>query len=408
MKYIISIIIPTHNRSQYAISSIKSLLSIDNKGLEIIVSDTSNNKELFEFIESLDKKNSSCHLNYFNPKTPLDMTGNHNAAMSAATGEYVCLIGDDDTVNPEIMNAVSWAKENNIDIIAPNVVSNYAWPDFRSRFFGLGHAGRLYLPSQINTFRWVDGKEALEYGLKNACQGTDNLPKIYHGIVKRSIMEDLRKISGNYFHGSSPDVSGAIGLAIWLTDHKKKFLIVDYPLTIPGASGGSNTGRSAINKHKGKLHQEEQTKAFEKSGWSSGVPRFFSVETVWAHAAIETINKLKPEYLSHFNFPRLLAACQSLHSEYKIEIENEIVISAKINQDPVNSTLKKITSEKLHLSVKKLFYILKRSIHPTASGGRKFAKNISNIEEAQIALKINLEANNIQWSSFKKNIIIDQ
>ncbi|MHC5879375.1 hypothetical protein ACYT69_10660, partial [Streptococcus pyogenes] len=66
--------------------------------------------------------------------------------------------------------------------------------------------------------------------------------------------------------------------------------MVDLPFTMPGASGGSNTGRSAVNKHKGDLSKDAHMRPFKDLQWPAVLPRFFSVETVWAHAAWETLN----------------------------------------------------------------------------------------------------------------------
>ena len=40
--------------------------------------------------------------------------------MPLATGEFVCVIGDDDGVNPEIIRAVCWAREHKLDAVAPS------------------------------------------------------------------------------------------------------------------------------------------------------------------------------------------------------------------------------------------------------------------------------------------------
>jgi hypothetical protein len=118
-----------------------------------------------------------------------------------------------------------------------------------------------------------------------AAQGTDGLPKLYHGLVRRDLLEELKRRSGQYVHGSSPDMSAAVALSLVCPE----FVSINYPLTVPGGSGGSNTGRSAMNQHRGRMGEDSQTKAFVNQGWSLGVPRYFAVETVWAHAALDTL-----------------------------------------------------------------------------------------------------------------------
>ncbi len=391
---LLSVAIPTHNRAKYAIPAIRSILAIPNPDLEIVVSDTSTDGELAAFME--DKQNtwaSDPRLTYFRPQGKLDMTGNHNAVLGAATGEFVCLIGDDDTIVTDALVAASWAKSKAIDLIAPNVVANYVWPDFKSRLLGDRHASRLYFARRMGGAVVVDSEVALASALKNATQGTDGLPKIYHGLVRRTVLEKIRQISGAYFHGSSPDVSGAIALTFF----SKSFLVVNYPLTIPGASGGSNTGRSAMNTHKGQLSQESQTKGFESGGWSLGVPRFFSVETVWAHAALETIRRIEPQQVGSFNFPRLIAICQVLHPEFSSQIASAALeVEAIIGCD----------SKALHQQIRKEMHryrwdrasrFVKRLLRPTAAGGRTFVSNLSTVAAAPDALAQHMSRLGMNW-----------
>lgn len=394
---LLSILIPTHNRAKYAFYAIRSILKIESNLFELVVTDTSADDHLQKMLEQhallLDGR-----LKYIRPEEKLDMTGNHNRVVSHSSGEYVCLIGDDDTITEELIDAARWALEQDIEVIAPNVVSNYAWPDFKSIHFGFKHASRLYIPRKVDGVKYHDSANAFKNALGNAAQGTDNLPKIYHGLVKRSVMEKIKHISGNYFWGSSPDVSGAIGLALCTS----KFVTVDYPLTIPGASGGSNTGRSALNQHKGKLTSEEQTKTFVEKGWSLGVPKFFSVETVWSHAAIETIQRLKPESVSQFNYAKLLAVCRIRHGEYSDEIkqaEREIINTYQLAPSSLQSAIR---NEIYSYQIKRFFYVFRRVLTPTASGGRLFIGHLKTIEEAHEALKNHLTHKGWSWAKLSK------
>lgn len=394
MNTLLSVVIPTHNRARYAIHAIASLLAIPSTELEIVVSDTSTDGELSAQLTS----RTSLFLNdprlkYVRPVGKLDMTGNHNAAIEAATGEYVCLIGDDDTITADALLAAAWAKDRGIEVIAPNVVANYVWPDFRSRLMGAGHASRLYFAKRFGNAVIHDSAAALASALRNAAQGTDGLPKIYHGIVKRAVLERIRELSGAYFHGSSPDVSGAIGLALC----SKSFVVVDYPLTIPGASGGSNTGRSAMNTHKGKLSQESQTKGFEAGGWSQGVPRFFSVETVWAHAALETIRRIAPHQVAAFNFARLIAVCRVLHSEYASEIDQATVEIEHIVGRTATLLHEQIKVEMKRYRHERLIRFVKRLSRPTAAGGRTYVSGLDTIAAAPEALAQHLARLGLHW-----------
>ncbi|KQT14362.1 glycosyltransferase family 2 protein [Ramlibacter sp. Leaf400] len=392
MTPILSVAVPTHNRARYAIHAIRSLLDIRDEGLEVVVTDTSPEPELERLLREqglLDDR----RLRYVRPAERLDMTGNHNAAVGLATGEYVCLIGDDDTISPDALAAARWAAAHDMEVIAPNVVANYVWPDFRSRWFGARHSSRVYFAREMGAATVHRAEGALDQALRNAIQGTDGLPKIYHGLVRRSLLETIRERSGAYFHGSSPDVSGAVGLAVCA----RKFLVVDYPLTIPGASGGSNTGRSALNQHKGKLEAEEQTKGFREKGWSAGVPRFFSVETVWAHAALETLGRILPDAVPRYGFVRLISLCRIRHAEYGTEIDAAATEAAALQGVSRAEFDARVAADLRRVRLQELARVAKRMLRPTAAGGRAYVGGLETVAAAPEQVSAHLRKRGASW-----------
>lgn len=381
---ILSIVVPTHNRSQYAIKCIEAVLSIKRQDIEIVVSDTSTDF----FLENLLKTNNELFLAdsrlvYRKINEPSNLTKNNNEAVSMARGEYVCLIGDDDCISDVAIDAAIWAHQRNVDVVSQTVSCNYAWPDFRSRLARKGHAGKLYVPRQLRQPKIRNASVDLEMALSNAFQGTDQLPRCYHGIVRRSVLDRIRALTGAYFHGSSPDMSGAVSIACLIDSYYE----VDIPLTIPGASAGSNSGRSAMNTHKGSLSSETQTSSFQDADWSEGVPKFFSVETVWAHAGLQSLKKLKPELAEGYNYARLLALCETRHREYAkctATAEAEVKVLLPDSADTLSARIK---TEKAAEWRRHMWHYLKRGLVPTASGGRKNFRNLSDIAEASDALR---------------------
>lgn len=381
---VLSIVVPTHNRSQYAIKCIEANLSIPSDEIELVITDTSTDHKLEEFLSRENHQlMDDARLVYKKINQPSNLTKNNNDAIALATGDYICLIGDDDCATDTAIEAASWAKKNNVDVISQTVSCNYAWPDFRSRLARAGHAGKMYVPRSIKAPTWRNTQTDLELALVNAFQGTDKMPRCYHGIVRRNLLNNIQHKTGDYFHGSSPDMSGAVSLACMI----ENYFEVDIPLTIPGASAGSNSGRSAMNTHKGSLSSESQTSSFEGADWSEGVPKFFSVETVWAHAGLQSLKKLKPELLEQYNFPRLLSLCRSRHSDYAEFIdsaEHEVQSLFGLAASQLSSQIKYENSKELR---RVIWHYLKRGLIPTASGGRKNYKNLADISEALNALR---------------------
>ncbi|MGQ3050317.1 MAG: glycosyltransferase family 2 protein [Roseateles sp.] len=401
MPPLLSVVMPTHNRARYAMHAIESVLTQGDRRLELVVSDTSTDGELMRWVAQ-NPLGRDPRLKYFRPEQKLDMTGNHNAAIGASKGEFLCLIGDDDTIAGGLLEAAQWAHQKRVDLIAPNVVANYVWPDFRSRHFGARHASRLYFAKQMGGGKVSRASDSLALALREAAQGTDGLPKIYHGVVRRTLMERVRDRSGQYFHGSSPDVSGAVGLAVC----SETFLVVDFPLSIPGASGGSNSGRSAMNTHKGKLSAESQTSSFVAAGWSPGVPKFFSVETVWAHAALETLKHLAPSTLIEFNFVRLLATCSLRHPEYGSEIAQATSEASEILGTPLLGLQAAVARERRMLRRARIRYILARAMRPTAAGGRPFVDGLATVAEAPPRLAARLVEMKLDWETAVRCLVV--
>ena len=398
---LLSIVVPTHNRSQYAEHCIESLLAIDSHVIEVIVTDTSTDQKLSQILQSRRTDLlEDPRLVYRQIDEPSSLTKNNNAAMSLATGEFVCLIGDDDCVTNFALDAARWASSNGANVISQTISSNYAWPDFRSRLAGAGHAGNLYLPRRIKRPKRRNARKDLQRGLERALQGTDHMPRCYHGIVRREILEQVRNLAGEYFLGSSPDMSGAVSIACVIEDYYE----VDLPLTITGASAGSNSGRSAMNTHKGSLSSESQTSAFRNSDWTDGVPRFFSVESVWAHAGLKSLSKLKPDMVTNFNYARLLALCSIRHPEYRAAVAAATQEVKLLRPNMATSISRQIAWEKLKERASRLSYLLKRGLIPTASGGRKHVKSLLNIAQALQAFETEFSKVKISFADYMNTV----
>lgn len=374
MNKLLSIVIPTHNRGKYAKHAIMSILNM-NLDIELVVSDTSLETDLNDFVKKInmtDYPNVSFVYRY--NRAAFDMNGNHNYALSLATGDFVCLIGDDDSVTPFILSACKWMDSNNVAVLSQLVSANYVWPDFKTKFYGYAHAGRLYISKHLSKLERIESENAFNFAMNNSAQGTDGLPKLYHGIVRRTLLDDIRIKSGFYVHGSSPDFSAAIAL----TQVCSHFYQTTFPLTIPGASGGSNTGRSALNKHKGNLADEEQTKGAQVS-WETEIPTFFSVETVWADACFKSLNGLNVEFKSKFNFYGFYAQIFLNHMDRFKDTKSCFDFYLNSRKISFSFGYYKLLSSIFYIVLKKIFSISKRLLKPTPASGKYFYEGLETV-----------------------------
>lgn len=112
-KPLLSISIPTKNRQYYCTEAIKHILSYDNQDFELCIHDHSDDRTIEEFVSTIEDK----RLRYIYSTEALSSSENMSRSIEMTNGEYVCMIGDDDTVLPTIFKWVKYMKENN-DLIS--------------------------------------------------------------------------------------------------------------------------------------------------------------------------------------------------------------------------------------------------------------------------------------------------
>lgn len=326
---LLSIIIPTRNRQKYAISAITSILNISAPELELVVQDNSNSNDLKEYIRN---NISDTRLRYNYTSTPLSFIDNFDAAVSLASGKYLCLIGDDDGVNPEIIKATHWADMNDIDALKPTVSASYLWPEsgvpstlfakasisgvFKIRPF----SGKVIRPDPEVEMRKVVQSGGLKY-LET------EIPRLYHGIVKRKCLNEVREKTGAFFGGLSPDIF----IALVLANFTKSVVSIDYPLTIAGVCKSSGSADSVTGKHVGNLEDAPHFRYRGNYKWSDIIPRFYSAETIWADSTMAALKTLgRDDLLRDFNLPLLAACCVATHPKYKHIILRDMYNSFRI------------------------------------------------------------------------------
>lgn len=384
-KFLVSVVVATHNRSKYAIDCLRSVLEIAGSDLQVAVHDTSNDScELKNWAAGLD----DARLKYVHSNERLSMTENHEKALKLADGEYICLIGDDDSVSKRIVDVAKFAQANDIKIITPPVKATYYWPDFRTKFYGDKHAGKVYLDNFSGEVTYINLSDRLNLSLAQACQGTDRLPKLYHGLVHKTVIEKIRQVNnGVLLYGTSPDISASLSICLVGGDN---YCMIDFPFTIPGGSAGSNSGRSALGKHKGDLKTDPHLAPFKNLVWADEIPKFFSVETVWAHAAWETLrNSPSQNEFNRFGLSRLYAQCLFNHWDSRRYIFQAWNASREVNK--AKSSMFELSTEFLTVASNHIFSRIKRLANPSPSNGREVVSTAPTVYEARKNLDDNLD-----------------
>lgn len=106
----LSIVIPCFERSEYlreAISSVLHSITKSAQMVEVIVLDNaSTNNEIRDIAESFSQ------VQFIRNHTNIGLFGNWNKAFKVSQGDYVCIIGDDDFVHEDFVNAFFYALQN--------------------------------------------------------------------------------------------------------------------------------------------------------------------------------------------------------------------------------------------------------------------------------------------------------
>lgn len=378
MKPLLSIIIATKNRVPYCINTIETILSFSDNDFELIVQDNTDNLELCDFV-NLNISDQRLIYNYTPP--PFSSIDNFNAALELASGEYVCLIGDDDGICSTIFDIVKWANANDVDSICPKVFVDYYWPGAFNKL----SIGYLSIPHFSKKIWRKDPKKEIQNlindGILNYMKF--NLPKFYHGLVKRSCFEELKAKNGYYIGGLSPDIYSAVSLS----NIVKKHIVLDFPITIAGACKVSTTVAGFTGGHSGKLKDAPHFRDRGDYVWDKQIPKYYSVTTIWAESALKAIhdNKIWVD-LDKLCLSRILA---------------KSILDTPYNYKLFYSETSKITENKLQFNLKLFYQIIRLFIY-------SYTVKVINKIKSKIFFKQSrfTDINNISEATIKTNRIL--
>ena len=280
---LLSIVIPTKNRQQYCLAAVKQIISLNLDKTQVVIQDNSDDRSLEKNLKQVIEYGK---VKYHYREGVISFVDNFSEAVSLCDGEYICMIGDDDGILPNITQVVNTAKERNLDCVIAGLNSVYVWPSNNPIVKG-GENGYLCLSYIKKEEKSVNPQKGLKQLIKNAGQDYQNLdlPRVYHGIAKRERLEEIRNIAGNYFKGLTPDIFIAVALASVC----KNVIRINYPITISGICPRSGSSDSATGKHTGELRNAPHFRGHINYEWDKKVPAVYSVESIWAETALHAL-----------------------------------------------------------------------------------------------------------------------
>lgn len=288
---LLSILVATRDRQRYAFELIKDVLSWADHRVELVVEDNSQDDSLATLL--LPYLNDNRLLYRYNPNS-ISSIDNFNNVIAAASGRYVCLIGDDDGMHSTAVDAVEWAEREDLDCLQGSVAHEYIWPSA---------TGSTAVRSGALTFPTFRGGVTLRAGpidlspllARGGTQYLDlGLPRLYHGFVRRSLLVGIHRDRGYYLGGLSPDIYAAVSLSQLVC----KSAEVDYPLTIPGVCQHSTTATEG--KSRGYSTSVRDAPHFRSREWyrfREELPPFYCVDAIWADSACAALDDLGLSHL---------------------------------------------------------------------------------------------------------------
>ncbi|MFP3597591.1 glycosyltransferase family 2 protein [Chryseobacterium sp. SIMBA_029] len=374
MRPLLSIAIATKDREKYCVKSIQSILSLNSDKIEITISDNSATPQVKNFIEEL----KSTNVKYRYDSGPVSSIENFNRAIELTTGKYIILIGDDDTILPKAIEIAEWADNNDIDSVCSKEAVTYYWPGALEQY----PTGALIIPPFGNNIKEISLKKNLISLLHNGLQHylLYPLPKTYHGIVKKDILEKIKKLTGHYYGGLSPDIYSSVAVSCIAKNHFQ----LEEPISVAGVCPTSTTAENFTGKHSGTLENIPHLRHREGYVFDKRIPKYYSVNTIWAESGLKALEELKEfELLKEFNIFYLLAQGRINNRKFISDLIEEET-QKTLSENNISQNKYKIENAK---SIFKIYTKKALNILNTKMSSRK-DKTILSIENIQKVLEI--------------------
>lgn len=277
---ILSIVVPTKNRYTYLFELIKLLATFGSDEFEMVVQDNSDDNS--DFLKNIQLEDYP-FVKYYYQKEPVSQAKNSDLSILNSRGEYICFIGDDDGVTRHIIDAVKWMKENNFTILK-SALAIFKWPSFVSPK-GYDVSGSVLYNDFSCTYKIVNCRAVLKKLIENGMETLEAMPKVYNGIVKRSVLDKIYSKCQTFFPGPSPDMANAVALAL----EEESYVYVDAPIIIGGHSVNLGSNAARYKGGIGPLEDQPFIDQKYKDGWSKRIPKVWASRTVWPESAITAL-----------------------------------------------------------------------------------------------------------------------
>lgn len=376
MKPLISIVIPTRNRQKYCIAAIEDILSYDYPLLELCIQDNSDNNELEEYVA---KRKYDSRFVYKRIPEQMASVFNIGGSLGLATGKYVIMIGDDDTILPDLFDVVEYMDKNDIESLSSKPILNYYWPGAHTLYAD----GALVIPSGINKQippQIINVENQIEKLFKKGIirYSKYDLPKVYHGIVKLDYIKQIYNKLGLYCGGLSPDIYLVVSLSSMIKNHYK----IEYPITMAGACNKSTSSAQSKDSQIGELKTMPHLNLRGEYTWDKLVPAYYTGDTIWAESALKAVSDMQiPKLRSLFNYNYFCAYTILYHRNISKLVRDKSIESIKESKNSKVSFFVGVSFYILTIATKQIIKEIRRKI-VTSDNDYIITDNVKDINQA--------------------------
>lgn len=334
-----SIVIPTRNRAQTLLYSIKTILHQTHHDFEIIVSDNSTDSEAKILMDTI----TDPRIKYFRTNGDLSMVDNWEAALTRVTGKYVIYIGDDDGLLMDALSEVyKLIMEQSPDAVFFNWI-DYNWPhQIDPRLIG----NRISIPIIKEEHGFINSKQTLN-NVVNAYSTYYVLPSIYYSFISKLVIDSIKDIDGRFFHSYNPDIfSGAI-----LCLCSNKVYKTSKVLGIRGTSCKANGAAFLYKNEENKELQEDfiRLNNLSKIKWNENVPHIFNYYAIGLESYFQSCDLLNIKIPKHKLLIYYVKVIRRIYFDYNGDTE-KVTEDLNITKEVIKRTKRLNFYEKFILS----------------------------------------------------------
>ena len=198
-------------------------------------------------------------------------------------------------------------------------MTGYYWPDVEFKNTKLNP---LSIDVRKVKVKKIDTKKIFLKYIKSGMQEITLLPRLYHGIISRNTLDNIKNLSGSYFPGPSPDIANATVASLVLDQH----YLVRLPVIISGTAYKSAAGMGVRGEHKGELSKVSQISSNVANEWNSHIPKLWLMNTIWPESCLKALEKANAQnYIEQFNFYPIYSRIWLKYKEYRPILKEFII-----------------------------------------------------------------------------------